>query len=255
MLLARQPGLRMGLVIADDRTLLYAPTAAVVEAGPNTSGGANGMILDRPPKPVEAAVGLSSDADRQIGRTALSDETVRAIKGDLQENPPQSFDITRRVRVFNAFIEFVELEVTGTELSRRTIPIPSHLLAVSDPQTQQQLRATFRLVPPGDGNGLSSAEVEKHRRFIERKYFHVIPRYGTVVLRSEKEKLIQDLNLLARYGEPFRRHGPRRCRRRAPEGSPGACSCSATGVEAAAPEGMASTHRRSHRRADDRPVP
>jgi hypothetical protein len=41
------------------------------------------MVLDRPPKPADAAVGFSSDGDRQFGRTGWSDETARAFESDL----------------------------------------------------------------------------------------------------------------------------------------------------------------------------
>jgi hypothetical protein len=33
-----QPGVRLGIVIADARTLIYSPTPRLIEAGPNTSG-------------------------------------------------------------------------------------------------------------------------------------------------------------------------------------------------------------------------
>jgi hypothetical protein len=48
---------------------------------------------------------------------------------------------------------------------------------------------------PADG-GLSSDDVERHRRLISRQYLHVIPGYGTVVLRRDKENLIEDLEAL-----------------------------------------------------------
>jgi hypothetical protein len=207
VIIARQPGVRVGLVIADHRTLLYAPTPAAVDAGLNTAGGGNGVVLDTAPKALERATGLDG-GEPQVGRTIMGTETVKDIKADLEENPPQRFDVTRRVRVFNAFIEFVDLSVTGTDLARRTIPIPNHLLAVSDPQTERQLRATFRLVAPEEVEMLSPEEVEGQRRFIERTYFHVVPRYGTLILQREKDKLLEDLERLsaavARFAERVR---------------------------------------------------
>jgi hypothetical protein len=108
-----------------------------------------------------------------------------ALKHDLDVNPPQKFDLARRVRVFNAFIEFVELEVRGTEVSRRMVSIPSYLLAVADAHTREQLRTTFRLVPPGDK--LSGNDIDRDRRIHTGRFLTVIPNYGTVVLRRDRE--------------------------------------------------------------------
>jgi hypothetical protein len=56
--------------MAADRTLIVAPTAALVEAGPNTTGGATGKTLERPPRSVEEAVGLSDEIERPEGISA-----------------------------------------------------------------------------------------------------------------------------------------------------------------------------------------
>ena len=69
---------------------------------------------------------------------------------NLKRNPRLKFDLARQVRVFNSFIEFVELEVRGTQVGRRTVPIPPYLLAVVDENTKKHLQASFRLVPPDD---------------------------------------------------------------------------------------------------------
>jgi hypothetical protein len=180
----RQPGVRIGLIIADDQTLIFTPTARLVEAGPNTQGGANAILLQGLPRNIESDLGFQGAGLPQVGRTPLSAGDVAAITGDLEMNPPQKFDLARKVRVFNAFIEFVELEVRGTEVSRRMVSIPSYLLAVVDAETRKQLRASFRLVP--EGHSLSGSDIEKDRRLFVSQYVKVIPNYGTVVLRKDR---------------------------------------------------------------------
>ncbi len=187
LIIRRQPGVRIGVIIANDQTLIFTPTSALVEAGPNTQGSANAIRLSVPPRTIETDLGMTDKAPPSVGRSLLTPADVEAVKRDLHDNPPQKFDLARRVRVFNAFIEFVELEVRGTEVSRRTVPIPSYLLAVADTKTQEKLRATFRLVAPGDK--LSGAEINKDRSLFTGKLLRVIPRYGTVVLRRDKEAL------------------------------------------------------------------
>jgi hypothetical protein len=109
--------------------------------------------------------------------------------------------LARKVRVFNSFIEFVELEVLGTEVSRRSVTIPSHLLAVADARTREQLHATFRLVPAHDK--LSGETIDKDRRLLTKRFLHVIPRYGTVVLRRDKEQFEAGVNHLRAAVERF----------------------------------------------------
>jgi len=162
-----QPGLRIGVVIADNKTLIYTPTAKLVEAGENTHGAANAICLGAAPRNVEADLGLGPGAARQVGRRLLGIDQVESVKNDLEANPPQKFDLARKVRVFNSFIEFVELEVLGTEVSRRTVTIPSHLLAVADARTREQLRATLRLVP--SDCKLSGEAIDKDRKLLTKR--------------------------------------------------------------------------------------
>jgi hypothetical protein len=199
--LRRQPGVRIGLVIADDETLIYVPTPRLVEAGPNTHGAANAIRLHTAPHTIEADLGLGGGDRPPVGRTNLTVRDVESAKLDLGINPPQKFDLARKVKVFNAFIEFVELKVTGAEFSRRTITIPSYLLAVADERTREQLHATFRLVPPGDD--LSGDAIEKDRHLYTKHFLRVIPKYGTVVLRRDKEQFLAGVGKLETAVEKF----------------------------------------------------
>ncbi len=187
-----QPGLRIGVVIADGRTLIYTPTARLVEAGENTHGAANAICLGAAPRNLEADLGLDQGAAPQVGRRFLGTDQVESVKNALELNPPQKFDLARKVRIFNSFIEFVELEVLGTEVSRRTVTIPSHLLAVADARTREQLHATLRLVP--SDNKLSGEAIDRDRKLLTKRFLHVIPRYGTVVHRRDKEEFERGIN-------------------------------------------------------------
>jgi hypothetical protein len=200
--LRHQPGLRIAVVIADEQTIVYAPTPRSVEAGQNTQGAANALCLGRPPDAVTNALGLGATTDPQIGRGPLDAQRINQIKNDLTANPPQKFDLARKVRVFNAFIEFVELKVIGTQVSRRTVPIPNHLLALADATTREQLRASFRLVPRGDA--LSGKTIDRDRNLLVGPFLREIPNYGTVVLRTEKEDLERGVEALIAAVNAFR---------------------------------------------------
>lgn len=197
----RQPGLRIGVVIADTDTLIYVPTPQLVEAGPNTHTGANAIRLGQPLSKVEREIGLGKDMDPRIGRDSFKAQDIERVQGDLRSNPPQKFDLARKVTVFNAFIEFVDLHVRGTDVAKQTVTLPNHLLAFADENARQRWRSTFRLLDAEDA--LSGAEIENDRRLLIRRFLRVIPRYGTVVMQRDKGDFQEALRELENSVEEF----------------------------------------------------
>ena len=59
----------------------------------------------------------------------MSTEEVDSLRKNLDDNPPQAFNIARRMTVFNSHFEFAELELTGVNIARKRVRIPNHLLA------------------------------------------------------------------------------------------------------------------------------
>lgn len=186
LILRRQPGLRLCIVIADHRTLIFAPTPQLIEAGPNTGGGANAIYLGSPPAALERD--LSTDEGRpRIGAEPLTAEDSDRVRRDLQQNPPQQFDIARRMRVFNSYYEFAELELTGVQIDRKQVRIPEHLMGVADERTGARLRSHFQLVP--EDSKLSGAHLRKDRDLIADTFLHSVPKFGNLVRRADKPKL------------------------------------------------------------------
>ena len=54
--------------------------------------------------------------------------TVKEIADRLEAAPPVPFNVARQVRVFDAYLEYVELSLTGMNLAAMTIAIPKTLL-------------------------------------------------------------------------------------------------------------------------------
>lgn len=188
--LRRQPGIRICIVIVDAKTLVYAPTPQLIEAGPNTNGGANALFLGPPPPALERDLG-SNDHPPRLGAGKLTAGNVESIKSDLKENPPQRFDIARRMNVFNSYYEFVERELLGVRIDRKRIRIPRHLLGVADKKTRDQISSHFQLC--ADGSALSGEQLRKDRDLISRRYLTLIKHYGCVVKRAEKPKLVAEV--------------------------------------------------------------
>jgi len=197
----RQPGIRIGLIIANDRTIIFTPTAALVEAGPNTQGAANAICLSAPPRAIESDLGMRDGTQPSVGRSRLTSEDIGAVKRDLEANPPQKFDLARKVRVFNAFFDFVELKVIGADLARRTVALPPHLLAVADKKTRKQIETRFRLLSPEDK--LSGKAIAKDRDLVTRRYLHHVANFGSVVLHREKEGFLKEVDALRATVEKF----------------------------------------------------
>lgn len=199
--LRRQPGVRIGIVISDDQTMVYSPTPQLIEAGPNTKGGANAIYLGPPPPALEQDLSPMVGSPR-VGASLMSDGDASGVLKKLAENPPQSFDIARRMNVFNSHFEFVDLELTGVQIARKTVAIPPTLMGVTDKKTMDQIRSQFKIVPPG--NKLSGDALRRDRDLIARRFIQAIPKFGPVVRRSDKPDLLKAVDVLRQAVSEFR---------------------------------------------------
>ena len=200
-MIQRQPGIRIGVIVADEVTLIYSPTPLLIEAGPanpdpNKANTPNAIRLDHTPQGIATEVGHGGEGrmGQKIGLDKAKAADVAEVEVNLKENPPQPFDISRKVRVFNAAFEFVDFELSGTSIDQMTVPIPKYLSGIRDQQTREQLRTSFRLVPPG--HKLSGEYLTKDRNLIAKKFLRSITKFGTVVLRSRKKEFEEEVQKL-----------------------------------------------------------
>lgn len=222
--LCTEPGTRIGLLIVDDRTIIYSPTPLLIEAQP-TSGSEpesglppthrnrpNGVVLGEPPEQLanDMGVGPKGAESRNRGLDPVHDSDVKDMKTELENNPPRKFDIARYERVFNAKIEFVELEVHGCSVSRRSANIPSDLIGFTEnSDTAKRLKSSFKVIGEDDAvdaaGTLSEKSLKDERKRIADEYLITLPNYGTVILRKNRpdfEKEIDELKKkVAAFGE------------------------------------------------------
>lgn len=146
--LRSQPGLRVGVLLADDQTLVWSPTARSVEAPPTstpdrqatddlfepvTSAAPNGLLLGSNPgeqiaRAVSAEGTQTGPHDAEIGTAAITPDQVAATATALDNNPPIPVDLARVTRVFSTKLQFVELKVTRAKLSQMQFSVSSALL-------------------------------------------------------------------------------------------------------------------------------
>ncbi|MHA6346570.1 hypothetical protein [Roseivivax sp. CAU 1761] len=118
--LREQPGVRIGVIISDERTMVYAPVSRNVEAGSTSAERPNAIVLGGPatetlavasgttPPPEAHQPNTETDqqADQEIGHEALRPTRVEEMEADLKANPPRPFDLTRRLTVFVSEVQF-----------------------------------------------------------------------------------------------------------------------------------------------------
>jgi hypothetical protein len=213
-----QPGLRIGLLLADESTIIFAPTPQLIEAGSAEPDKPNAIVLnDFRIAAVERACAVDDTTlpmDAEIGRNVVKEAVLAAVKDDLRENPPKEFDVARAERVFNSRIQYVELSLENYKLSRKIAPIPSELLGLAkDKAEQKRWRNCFL---PFEGREPLTVEfqdfdedfepleaednkpklmqyseqlLEEEKKAIYEDFLYVIPNYGTVVMRTKLPKL------------------------------------------------------------------
>lgn len=206
-LVCHQPGVRIGLLIADETTLIFSPTPLLIEAGSTQPNRPNAVQLGPPPQQLSDELGLGDETSRKrvVGLDPVQPQAVDAVARDLAQSPPVKFNLARRVRVFTSRFQFVELEMTGCYISRRKVPIPSRLVGLSK-SVQSQFHAHFDLVNSGslavkvtDGQKesvLSEEVLRAKRQQIIRDFLIPLSGYGSVVLRANKDQLIAAVNTL-----------------------------------------------------------
>ena len=197
-----QAGLRIGVVITDETTVIFSPTPLLLESNVSESTRSNAIRIDTPLAPPECS---SREVEKSLGFESkpLTENLVRNAEKDLGSNPPVKFDLARKVRVFNAMFEFVEFELRGHRISRKRVPIPSDLMGLAnDRKTQRLLHSSFQLID--EEAGISGDRLDRLKQRIVARHLVNFPGYGTVILRTNKERFKRAVRRLEQFIVCFR---------------------------------------------------
>ncbi|MBX6333889.1 hypothetical protein IRY61_00920 [Candidatus Saccharibacteria bacterium] len=208
------PGLRTALVLVDDEGFLYTPTALYLEAERKGQCAPNAMRLSKeqlrealarlsPAAKAIAKAQTQNEEEREridslpveIGGERVTEEKCREVDQRLKEAPPVQFDVARQVRVFNAYLQYVDLKLTGASIQRHRITIPPSIqkLGVSK-DLEGRLRTTFDLIEKG--GKLSSKKLEDELNDIRKNFTPSLGKdYGRVVLKSARPHLERRLEV------------------------------------------------------------
>jgi hypothetical protein len=87
--LREQPGVRIGVVISDDRTMVYAPVSRNVEAGSTAEEKPNAIMLEGHSTERLAEAAGTADGETEVGLIGMEPERVAQMEADLRTNPPR----------------------------------------------------------------------------------------------------------------------------------------------------------------------
>ena len=206
------PGLRTALVVVDNEGYIFTPTALYLEAEP-TDGAASNAVrmsgeqvaqalarLSPAAKTIAIAQAKTPEAKQRI--EALSVDVVSApitpaklaeVAASLKEAPPVRFDLARQVRVFEPYLQYVELSLTGAAIQRHRMAIPEKIQKLGgSKELENRLRTTFELIEKG--SKLSSKPLEDALNEIRKNFTPSLGKdHGRVVLKAAKPHLVTRL--------------------------------------------------------------
>lgn len=213
ILINNAPGLRSALIIVDGEGYTFTPTPLYLEAESVSDLARNALRLS-PEQVAEAlarlspaakaiAMALTSDpAERariaslpvEVGATLVDESRFKQVDENLKEVPPVRFDLARQVRVFEPYLQYVEMSLTGAAIQRHRLAIPASIQKLGGSKDLEgRLRTTFDLIEKG--GKLSSKPLEDALNEIRKNLTPSLGKdHGRVVLKSAKPILVKRLD-------------------------------------------------------------
>lgn len=209
------PGFRSGILIVDDRGWIFTPTALYLEAEPQSDETPNAVELSAsqvkalairlsPAARKEAIEQAESPAEAQaiaqltieLGVNAVAPEHLATVKAAIEIAPPVKFDVVRQVRVFEPYLQYVELSLTGAAVQRHRVRIPKELQNLgTSKDLEGKLKTTFDLIEKG--SSMSSKALEDELNEIRKNFTPSLGKdHGRVVLKSAKHHLTKRITEL-----------------------------------------------------------
>lgn len=203
--------LRSALIIADSDGYSFTPTPLYLEAEPNEVV-RNALRLSREQvieslarlcsegKDIAVALANTPEEKNRIfelpvegNSLPVDDLQFKRVEKLLKEAPPVKFDVARQVRVFEPYLQYVELSLSGAAIQRHRLAIPPNIQKLGGSKDLEgRLRTTFDLIEKG--GKLSSKPLEDTLNEIRKNYTPSLGKdHGRVVLKAAKQRLADKL--------------------------------------------------------------
>ncbi len=219
------PGMRTAFIIVDRAGYMFTPTALLLEAEPEKNRSPNAMRL-APEQVTEVLARLSpldkalakaqaetaedraridaipdsvtsqdfhddpmtasKPAAMVLDAQLIDEVSVKKVRGQLEQAPPVKFDVARQVRVYSAYLQYVELSLRGAAIQRHKVQIPKVLLRLGDKrELEDRLKTTFDLI--GKDSDVSSKKLENELKEIRDAFTCALGKeQGRVILKNNK---------------------------------------------------------------------
>lgn len=207
------PGFRSAVLIVDDGGWIFTPTALYLETDPQsdetpnairmTLGQMEEVLVHLSPVALREAMSAAGTPEAvarrasirlEIGEAPLGDDHFVGVKEALDLAPPVRFDVARQVRVFEPYLQYVELTLSGAAVQRHRVRIPKtlHNLGASK-DLEGKLKTTFDLIE--SDSSLSSKALEDDLNDIRKNLTPSLGKdHGRVVLKAAKPRLLARLS-------------------------------------------------------------
>lgn len=201
------PGLRIGVLICDNRAWVFSPTALYVQPEVHSDETPNaiemrvsdlehylGSLIPVDPSPVSAD-------NIEIGNEPISDAILSATQHSLKVAPPVPFDIARQVRVFQPYIQYVELHLNGCSIDRHVVKIPSDVLNTDiNKELEKRLKTSFNLI--SKTSSISSKALDEELNRIRKEYIKSLGKnWGNVILKARRPEFDKKIETLKKKVE------------------------------------------------------
>ncbi len=205
-------GLRSALMIADGKGYAFTPTPLYLEAEPGNDV-RNALRLTKEqiteamarlsPAAKAVAVAMADTPEEKQSILDLPEEPnsipvnptlIKKVDENLKIAPPVKFDIARQVLVFEPYLQYVELSLTGAAIQRQRLAIPSSIQKIGESrELEGRLRTTFDLIEKK--GTLSSKSLEQELNEIRNTFTPSLGKDfgGRAVLKKAKHHLVDKL--------------------------------------------------------------
>jgi hypothetical protein len=198
-------GLRIGVLVCDEQAWVFAPTALYVQAEVQSDETPNAvslrasdverivsrMFLGSPtsdeaklfPDEVRQEI---AQAELEIGHEEIPQQKLEQTEKALDQAPPVAFDVARQVRVFEPYIQYVEISLHGCAIQRHRIEVPKSFQRIApNAEMTSRLRTTFDLIERS--SDVSSKALEDELNSIRENFTGALGKpWGRVLLRSKR---------------------------------------------------------------------
>jgi len=199
--LCQSPGLRIGILICDDDAWIFTPTALYIQSEAQSAETPNATHVDSTVAQALAMRLSEQERDKafgtpdvrqeipdkiELGDFELTESELSDVKISLEQAPPIPFNIARQVRVFEPYIQYVDIKLQGAAIQRKRITLPHGIVNLgSDEDIQNRINTTFSLIERD--SSLSSKKLEKELDAIREDFTRPLGNpYGRVMLKANR---------------------------------------------------------------------